>query len=301
MVEVMTSPYIRTAKLKGAPLSRIILRHALRNALITPVTVIMLQIPWLLSGVIVVEVFFAYPGFGTLLYQAALNSDIYLIEACAMVGVVVVVATQILSDVFYTLLKPAHLVPRSATRKSGVMTAAAMLHFLRPLRHPLVAIGVALVGGWIAVALFAPWLAPHDPFRSIAPLLPPGAHGPHGETFWLGTDFLGRDILSRLIYGARPVVMLSTFATLTAYAVGIAGGLSAGYFRGPTDTILSAIANVILSFPVLILYIVIIVALGASDGNVVIAVTFGTRSRHLPHRPRDRPSTCRPAISSPRR
>jgi peptide/nickel transport system permease protein len=106
MVEVMTSPYIRTARLKGAPLGRIIVRHALRNALITPVTVIMLQIPWLLSGVIVVEVFFAYPGFGTLLYQAALNSDIYLIEACAMAGVVVVVVTQILSDVFYTLLNP---------------------------------------------------------------------------------------------------------------------------------------------------------------------------------------------------
>jgi peptide/nickel transport system permease protein len=106
MVEVMTAPYIRTARLKGAPLGRIILRHALRNALITPVTVIMLQIPWLLSGVIVVEVFFAYPGFGALLYQAALNSDIYLIEACAMAGVVVVVATQILSDVFYTLLNP---------------------------------------------------------------------------------------------------------------------------------------------------------------------------------------------------
>jgi peptide/nickel transport system permease protein len=56
--------------------------------------------------VIVVEVFFAYPGFGTLLYQAALNTDIYLIEACAMVGVVVVVVTQILSDIFYALLNP---------------------------------------------------------------------------------------------------------------------------------------------------------------------------------------------------
>jgi peptide/nickel transport system permease protein len=106
MIEVMAAPYIRTARLKGASLGRIIVRHALRNALITPVTVIMLQIPWLLSGVIVVEVFFAYPGFGTLLYQAALNTDIYLIEACAMAGVVVVVVTQILSDIFYTLLNP---------------------------------------------------------------------------------------------------------------------------------------------------------------------------------------------------
>jgi peptide/nickel transport system permease protein len=106
MVEVMQSPYIRTARLKGNSMHRIILRHALRNALITPVTVIMLQIPWLMSGVIVVEVFFAYQGFGTLLYQAALNTDIYLIEACTMISVVVVVVTQVASDLLYTWLNP---------------------------------------------------------------------------------------------------------------------------------------------------------------------------------------------------
>jgi peptide/nickel transport system permease protein len=106
MAEVMASPYIRTALMKGASLPRIVFRHALRNALITPVTVIMLQIPWLLSGVIVVEVFFAYKGFGTLLYEASLNSDIFLIEACALVGVVVVVSTQLISDLLYTWLNP---------------------------------------------------------------------------------------------------------------------------------------------------------------------------------------------------
>ena len=106
MAEVMQSPYIRTARLKGNPMRRVILRHALRNALITPVTVIMLQIPWLMSGVIVVEVFFAYQGFGTLLYQAALNTDIYLIEACTMVSVVVVVLTQVASDLMYVWLNP---------------------------------------------------------------------------------------------------------------------------------------------------------------------------------------------------
>jgi peptide/nickel transport system permease protein len=106
MVEVMQSHYIRTARLKGNSMRRIIIRHALRNALITPVTVIMLQIPWLMSGVIVVEVFFAYQGFGTLLYQAALNTDIYLIEACTMISVVVVVLTQVASDLLYTWLNP---------------------------------------------------------------------------------------------------------------------------------------------------------------------------------------------------
>ncbi|RJE88113.1 ABC transporter permease [Paracoccus onubensis] len=106
MVEVMGTHYIRTARLKGANPARIVLRHAMRNALITPVTVIMLQLPWLLSGVIVIEVFYAYKGFGSLLYDAALNQDIYLVEACAMVSVLVVVLSQILSDLIYGWLNP---------------------------------------------------------------------------------------------------------------------------------------------------------------------------------------------------
>lgn len=106
MAEVMSSHYIRTARLKGAGMTRIVLKHALRNALITPVTVIMLQLPWLLSGVIVVEVFYAYKGFGTLLYDAALNSDVRLVEACAMVSVLVVIVTQIISDIAYGWLNP---------------------------------------------------------------------------------------------------------------------------------------------------------------------------------------------------
>lgn len=106
MAEVMTSHYVRTALMKGASPARIVFRHALRNALIAPVTVVMLQVPWLLSGVIVSEVFFAYKGFGSLLYDAALYSDVYLIEACAMVGVVVVVVTQLISDIAYTALNP---------------------------------------------------------------------------------------------------------------------------------------------------------------------------------------------------
>jgi len=106
MAEVMTTHYIRTAILKGLPYRRVIIQHALRNALIAPFTVIMLYIPWLLSGVIVVEFFFAYKGFGALLLEAALNKDIYLIEACAMVAVLVVAVTQTISDVGYMYLNP---------------------------------------------------------------------------------------------------------------------------------------------------------------------------------------------------
>ncbi len=106
MAEVMTTPYIRTAVLKGLPFRRVVFRHALRNALIAPFTVIMLQINWLLSGVIVVEFFFAYKGFGGLILEASLNQDIFLIEACTMVAVFVAVSTQTLADIGYTFLNP---------------------------------------------------------------------------------------------------------------------------------------------------------------------------------------------------
>jgi peptide/nickel transport system permease protein len=106
MAEVMTTHYIRTAILKGLPYRQVILKHALRNALIAPFTVIMLQVSWLLSGVIVVESFFAYRGFGALLLEASLNQDIFLIEACAMTAVFVAVSTQTLADIGYTYLNP---------------------------------------------------------------------------------------------------------------------------------------------------------------------------------------------------
>jgi ABC-type dipeptide/oligopeptide/nickel transport system permease subunit len=148
--------------------------------------------------------------------------------------------------------------------------------WLQALARPTTAVGAVLVVGWIVVALLSGSLAPFNPLHSMVPLALPGTHGPGGEIFWLGTDSLGRDILSRLIFGARTVVIVATMATLTAYAVGVTSGLVAGYFQGWVDAVLSFASNVILSFPVLVLYIVIIVALGASVANVVIAVTFGS-------------------------
>ncbi len=106
MAEVMTSQYIRTAILKGIPYRRVVLRHALRNALIAPFTVIVLQLNWLLSGVVVVEVFFEYDGFGKMLLEAALFGDVYVIQAGTLVAVFVAVFSQIISDVGYTFLNP---------------------------------------------------------------------------------------------------------------------------------------------------------------------------------------------------
>ena len=106
MAEVMTSQYIRTARLKGVSFHNIVLKHALRNALIAPFTVIMLQFPWLLTGVVVVETLFNYKGFGWTLVQAAGNNDIDLLLSCSIVAVLVVLVTQLISDIGYVYLNP---------------------------------------------------------------------------------------------------------------------------------------------------------------------------------------------------
>ncbi|MBT3215278.1 MAG: ABC transporter permease [Deltaproteobacteria bacterium] len=106
MSEVMTSQYIRTAHLKGLPFRTVVLKHALRNALIAPFTVILLQFPWLLTGVVIVEKIFNYKGFGWVLVEAAENNDINLLLACSLVSVVVVIGTQLISDVGYAYLNP---------------------------------------------------------------------------------------------------------------------------------------------------------------------------------------------------
>ncbi|NDV00598.1 ABC transporter permease [Pseudoroseicyclus tamaricis] len=106
MTEVMTAQYIRTARLKGVKFRNIVLRHALRNALIAPFTVIMLQFPWLLNGVVIVETLFNYKGFGWTLVQAAGNNDIELLLGVSVVSVFVVLVTQLISDIGYVYLNP---------------------------------------------------------------------------------------------------------------------------------------------------------------------------------------------------
>ena len=106
MVEVMKSPYIRTAYLKGLPYWRIVFKHALRNALMAPITVIMLHVNWLMGGIVIVEVVFGYPGLGKYLLDSAMFKDINALEAGAMILVSVAVLTQLFADIIYTFLNP---------------------------------------------------------------------------------------------------------------------------------------------------------------------------------------------------
>lgn len=137
-------------------------------------------------------------------------------------------------------------------------------------------IGAFLVLFWVLVAIFAPLIAQFDPNANILPFAKPGVVAASGHTFWLGTDHMGRDILSRLVWGSRTVLIYAPLATFSAYTVGILMGLMAGYRGGLVDDILSRISDIILSFPVLVLYIIVIATIGASGFNIVIAITFAS-------------------------
>ncbi len=137
-------------------------------------------------------------------------------------------------------------------------------------------IGAGIVIFWVLVAILAPLLSPFDPLATLQPYANPLTPFAGGGTFWLGTDHIGRDILSRIIWGSRTVLIYAPLAAFTAYAVGIMMGVAAGYFGGWIDDLLSGIADIILSFPVLVLYIIIIATFGASAINIILAITFAT-------------------------
>ncbi len=106
VVEVMNSSYVRTAILKGLTYRKVVLSHVLRNAMMAPITVVMLHVNWLIGGLVVVESVFGYPGMGNFILNAALYKDVYSIEAGAMVLIVLAVSTQLVADIIYSYLNP---------------------------------------------------------------------------------------------------------------------------------------------------------------------------------------------------
>jgi len=138
------------------------------------------------------------------------------------------------------------------------------------LRSRVAVIGLAIVVFWVVVAIFAPLIAPHDPLAQDSSAINQGP----SRLYPLGTDNLGRDILSRLVYGSRTILILAPLSVLASVAVGIFLGLIGGYFGGLIDEVVMRILDAIMAFPTILLYLIIISAIGPSALNVVIAITF---------------------------
>jgi peptide/nickel transport system permease protein len=136
-------------------------------------------------------------------------------------------------------------------------------------------VGVTLVLFWVFLAVSAPYLPLLDPNKPVAPFVTPFTEK-NGVFYWLGTDTRGRDMLSRTIWGSQRVLVWGITATVVAYLVGTFLGLVAGYLGGWWDQVVSFLANVLLSFPVMVLFILILNYLGPSGFNIVIAVTFSS-------------------------
>jgi peptide/nickel transport system permease protein len=158
-----------------------------------------------------------------------------------------------------------------ATTAAGVAPAA----FRRPARR----FGLAIVAGTVLAlvgltALGAPWIAPHDPQNQVLErrLLPPAWQARGTWAFPLGCDHLGRDILSRLIYGSRVSLLVGLTAVAISGLLGVSLGLMAGYYGGRLDTVVMRLVDVQLAFPFILLAITVIGVLGPSVRNIVLVV-----------------------------
>jgi peptide/nickel transport system permease protein len=136
---------------------------------------------------------------------------------------------------------------------------------------PVGMIGAFIILFWVVVAILAPFISPYDPnethYEMLGQLQPSVLH-------WLGLDESGRDVLSRIIWGSRTVLIVAPLAVAVAYFVGCTLGLLAGYYKGWVDTLMSRITNIILSVPPIVLFIIIITIYGPSAVNLIIAVTL---------------------------
>lgn len=154
----------------------------------------------------------------------------------------------------------------SGKRRNGV--GPRLVGYWR--KNEVVTLAGIFFGLVVLAAIFAPWVAPHDPVKINIParLIAPSAE------YWFGTDEFGRDLVSRVVYGARPVLLTGLLSVLSAMVVGTVIGTIAAYRRGWLDELLMRLMDIMLSFPAILLAILIVASLGVGLTNTVIAVSF---------------------------
>lgn len=144
---------------------------------------------------------------------------------------------------------------------------------------PLAMVGLFVMVVMALSAIFAPWITPQNPY-DLSQLsimdnnMPPGSESFGGMTYWLGTDPQGRDMLSAIIYGLRMSLMVAVTATLCALAIGMAMGITAAYFGGRIDTLIMRVVDLQLSFPAILVALILLAILGKGVDKVIIALVI---------------------------
>ena len=288
MLEVLSLDYIRTGEAKGVGRRAILYKHSLRNAIIPVMATIALSFSGLLGGAAVTETVFTIPGLGSWMVDSVARRDFVVLEALLLAvrlhqpGGAPAHRPVVPAD------RPAGPVQLDRNRTAPWTTQtlqssryAARRRSLRQriwrnlTRNVLASISLLVLVLIILSAVFAPLLTDKDPNRLNvrSAFAPPGSEG-----HLLGTDDLGRDLYSRLLYGGRVSLLIAGTSALGAGIFGMIIGLSAGYLRR-IDTLLMLFMDGLMAFPSILLALVVVAVLGRSQLNVVMAlvIVFGPR------------------------
>ena len=219
------------------------------------ITILGVLIGWLLGGVAVVEMVFSWPGLGNMAIYAITMRDYPLIEGFVLWVALAYMCINALVDASYILLDPR----LKRERHNGRIYS----------KHKLFSFYSGLMIIIVLIAIFAPWLAPGDAFTSN---ISQALQAPSSQ-HWFGTDKLGRDVLSRIIYGTQLSLFMGVSIVVIMVSIGTIIGAIAGYFGGKVEMVLMRLADIMLSFPGVVLAIAIAGILGGSIVNTILALS----------------------------
>ena len=276
LIDAANEPYVEVARLRGLSESRILWRHMLKNAALPTITMIGVQFGFLFSSALLVEMIFGLPGVGNLMVQAVKGNDLPLIQ-----GIALIVLRPDAGDQRRGRCAVRHAESPAENPVTNAATPAdppsALRSSLRQMtRQPRLLIGGGILLVVALAALFAARIAPHDPLEQdlLHMLAPPMWAQDGSAAFPLGTDSLGRCVLSRVIYGGRVALIVAVVSALGAMLVGSALALVGGYFGGRIDRAISAIVDLWMSFPPVVLSLILLVGLGTGIDKVILAVVL---------------------------
>ena len=284
-LEVLREDCARAGRARGLAEKAAIIKQGASNALLPVVAYAGFQFGILFSGIVVIEYIFNIPGIGRGLVEAVLLRDLLTFQSHIMYIAFLALTINLAADLIHAWLDPRiryerdeGLMAKPNTELVSTLEPAAPgtpagwrgspLRLVRD--RPLGAIGLLILLLSLVVAISANVLAPHDPFDIHANrvLLSPSSD------FWFGTDQLGRDILSRTMFGARASILVGLSTMLLAASIGYIVGVSSAYFGGIYDLIVQRVIDALTALPSLLLALALMAALGPSFNNVLLALAI---------------------------
>jgi ABC-type dipeptide/oligopeptide/nickel transport system permease component len=302
MLEVLAQDYVRTARAAGLRTFVVTYKYALKNAAIPLVTIVGLEFGILLGGAVITETIFAWPGVGRLAVDAIFSRDYPLVQAIVAMLATLFVLINLAMDLVYTYLDPRIVfvgASRERSREPGGRGRSSPRRHARPPSgelprrvrdHGASAHGRRGAGG--------PQIAPWDPGRQmlVKRLRPPAWQARGLREHPLGTDHLGRDILSRILYGGRISLGVGLSAVTLSCLIGVTLGLLAGFHGGRTDAFIMRVVDVFLAIPYILLAMGVVFALGPSLLNVILVMAVHPLGVSSPAS--SAPTCCRSASAS---